>query len=418
MKYVFINKVVLLLVLFNIFTSVVSVNAEDEQLYYLWSESCPVCETSSKFLDELEEETTLTIERVEISNDRDRFIELINEYDITSQSVPIFIYKGEVWQGFNEVVERSLNNRLLGESRDENISFSEGGTCSENNENEDCSFSLDETDENVELFGWDLSNYSLFFTTMLIGIVDGFNPCSLWALMFLISMIIRFKSRKLMFVVGGTYILTVSFIYGLFILGTFAVVIQIIDYFWVRFLLFSLAAFFASVNIRDALGKENKKMTFSISTGHKKAFIQKVRDKLFSTERLSGFIIASILIGFFASMIELPCTAGFPIIWNGIVSSQSIAFQSYLGYLFIYLFMYVLVEITIVTVMVVTMRKAFIQEEAGRTLKFISGALMAFLAVVLLLGKTYMNDMTIVLGGSIIIILLSFLIIKINKKWK
>ncbi|MCE7793296.1 hypothetical protein K8O68_12785 [Salipaludibacillus sp. CUR1] len=315
-------------------------------------------------------------------------------------------------------MKSSLNGLLLEGEENEKPEFQDGDTCS-GEEESNCTFSKKETeDKEMELFGFNITDYSLLMTTLLIGAIDGFNPCSLWALMFLISMIVRLNSRKIILAAGLTFVGTVSFIYGMFILGTFAIVVNIIDYFWIRVLLFIIASAFAAVNIKEGVMKGPAQFTFSISGSNKKQFIKLIREKMIFSGKIGPLIMASILIGTFASLIELPCTAGFPVIWNGIMSDQSVGTKTYVFYLIIYIAMYMLIEIAVVSGMVITMKKTFMTEETGKALKFISGTLMGYLAIVLLLGKSYMNDITLVGGGSLAVILLSLTVIYIRKLFR
>lgn len=362
------------------------------KMYYIGSDTCPVCNMAEEFLAKIEEEGNLTHEiiRFEITRDREEADRLFNQYEIPAQErlVPLFIFEDKHILGFNSIVESELTERL---------------TDGEGNNN--------------GFFSGNLEGVPLIFATILIGSVDGFNPCSLWALMFLVSMVIRFNSRKKMAIVGATFILTVALIYGLFMLGTFSVVVRIIDVFWFRLALFSLAMLVAFVNIREGLGKTSP-LSFTIKEDHKKSFVKKIRDRLFKVESTFGIIVAAISIGALASFIELPCTAGFPVIWNGLVSSYGVGLGEYGFYLMLYLTMYISMEAIIVIFMVWTMRKAFMGKMIGENLKLLSGMLMGFLAVILLLGYEYMNNMWIVLGGSVLVLVVTLMVMIVKKKGK
>ena len=54
---------------------------------------------------------------------------------------------------------------------------------------------------------------------ILIGLVDGFNPCAMWVLIFLITMLFDYPSKKKMWILGCTFLFTSAFIYFLFILS-------------------------------------------------------------------------------------------------------------------------------------------------------------------------------------------------------
>jgi len=49
-----------------------------------------------------------------------------------------------------------------------------------------------------------LSKMSLPVLTILLAALDGFNPCAMWVLLFLIALLINVRSRKRIWIVGGT----------------------------------------------------------------------------------------------------------------------------------------------------------------------------------------------------------------------
>lgn len=386
---------------------------EDEKLYYLWSETCSVCAEATIFLDNLQETHDIEIVKYEVNQQSEQFNQMIEEHDINSRAVPLFIYKGAVWQGFNQIVERSL---LQSVETGVAIGMFSGDVCDEEtlaNEDEECG-EHEEGSSDLSFYGFNFKDNQLLLPTIIIGAVDGFNPCSLWALMFLTSMIIRFQSRRIMMTVGITFILTIAFVYGLFIAGLFSIVVNILEFFWLRVALFLFVFAFAFVNMKDFF--TTKGFSFSISSDNKKKFIQKVREKIFSKNNTAGIISATIAVALFASLIELPCTAGFPIIWNSIVAEQNVGFSQYAMLLSLYLLMYVLIEISFVVFMTITLTRTHMNLKVGQTLKLTSGMLMLFLAVVLLMGPAYMNNMTLIVVGSIIVLAFSIVFAYFWKK--
>ena len=65
----------------------------------------------------------------------------------------------------------------------------------------------------------DLKDMSLPVIAVIIGLVDGFNPCAMWVLIFLITMLFDYPSRKKMWILGCTFIFTSAFIYFLFMMS-------------------------------------------------------------------------------------------------------------------------------------------------------------------------------------------------------
>ena len=359
---------------------------DNNTIYILYSEYCEICREAKEFLSTLTNEKEINIVSYDVNKDREKVNEIQNEYKIKNLSVPIMIYKDRVFTGFNTVVQREITNAL------------NTGTSGRS-----------------DFLSWKFDQMPVVITTIIIGSLDGFNPCSIWALLFLISMIIRFGSRKLILAVGITYITVVSLIYGLFIFGLFGIITHIIDYLFFRILVFIIASVFAAINIYNYFTNK-KEMLFSISNSNKKRFIEKIRARLYSDNSLIGYIIASAVLAVFASLIELPCTAGFPIIWNGIIADSVTGIIPYLSLLLLYLLMYVLIEILVMLFMVVTMNKVSMNITHARNLKLISGILMGYLAVLFLSGSKYLNNIIIVASGFVVILLFSLFLLFFKRR--
>ena len=67
---------------------------------------------------------------------------------------------------------------------------------------------------------------SLGLVTLIIGLLDGFNPCAMWVLVFLINLLLGLEDRRRMWILGGTFIAASGLIYFLFMTA------------WLNFLVF------------------------------------------------------------------------------------------------------------------------------------------------------------------------------------
>lgn len=346
-------------------------------MIFFSSDSCENCKKAEVLLAEIEEKTDLAIIRYDVVRDAAKFRAIIDQYQIAVPAVPILIYQDNVWVGYNPVIVQEIR----------------------------AAAGLEDSSGERRFFLWNIDEVPLVFSTVIIGLTDGFNPCSLWALLFLVSMIIRFQSRKTMLTVGLTYILVVSIVYGLFVLGLFGIVTYIIKITWLRVPLFALAFLFGAANVYSYFAKRDPLV--SISEENKKRFVQQIRARLYAQTSLRGLIAATVLIALLASLIELPCTAGFPVIWNAILAEHGVGPAVYFPLLGLYLLMYILDELIIVLLMTYTMKKLYVNQTIGRSLKLISGLLMVYLAVVLLLGDDYMGSTVWVVGGSVVVIIIA-----------
>ena len=92
---------------------------------------------------------------------------------------------------------------------------------------------------------------SLMTAAVVIGFIDGFNPCAMWVLLFLISVLIGMKNRKRMWALGLTFLITSALVYMLIMLSWIQVAVKITAVIWIRNII-AIVAFVGGVwNLRS-----------------------------------------------------------------------------------------------------------------------------------------------------------------------
>ncbi len=257
----------------------------------------------------------------------------------------------------------------------------------------------------------EVSEMPLVLATILIATADGFNPCSIWVLLFLLGMIIHTGSRKRIALIGGTFLLVTATIYGIFIAGIITIFsfMSYID--WLIYLVVTIALIFGLVNVKDYFWYK-KGISFTIPDKYKPKFFKKVRE-LIKKESIFALIGGTVLMAAGIAIVELPCTAGLPLVWSGIVTESGVT--SFYAYLLLYIFMYLLIEIIILISVLVTLKSFKMDEFKGRALKLVGGILIIALALVLLFDRSIMYNITGVLAVMMGSIVLSITIILLDK---
>jgi hypothetical protein len=223
--------------------------------------------------------------------------------------------------------------------------------------------------------------------TLVIALIDGFNPCNLFVLTLLLSLILTHStSRSRMYAVGITFIITVYIFYFLFMAA------------WLN--IFKYIGFIDPLRIGIALlaiiaGLINCKEYFfyrkwiTLMVQPKQVGPLKQRTKSLANKIQKGsvptLIGASFLLAVFASLVELPCTAGFPIIYTGVLTSVTLSHSlMYYAYLLLYNVFYVLPLFVVIGIIGFTFKGEPIKSETMALIKFIGGVIMLLLGIILL----------------------------------
>jgi thiol-disulfide isomerase/thioredoxin len=376
-------------------------------LEYFWAEGCPYCAQQAIFLDDLEQRfgDDLVVERYEVSGDpaaRDRWVDELAARGQQASGVPTTILGDQVWVGFDERAGQSILQAVEVEVAAVQPTDDPDPPDDDGNELGPPAPEAGATTIDLPLVGEvKLAGRSAIGTTALIALVDGFNPCSLWVLTVLLAMVVNAgASRGRVALVGGTFLTVTGLIYGAFIAGVFSVLGFVEHLSAIRIAVAILALVIGAINVKDYVAfKRGPSLT--IPDRFKPRIYRAgraVRDPSRSLPAVVG-VTAAMAVGI--ALVELPCTAGFPVIWTGIMRSQEVAGVEFAALLALYLLIYVLDELVLFAVVVTTLRIGRFQETHGRVLKLVGGAVMLALGVVLILAPELMDS----LAGAALVVL-------------
>jgi hypothetical protein len=228
----------------------------------------------------------------------------------------------------------------------------------------------------------DISKSGLLLFSILIGIIDGFNACAMWALCFLLTFLVACGSRKRIFLVGGTFIFVSGIIYFLFI-ATWLNAFLLICYLKVQVAISVLAIIFGLVCIKDffAFGKG---ITFILPEKTREKVGEKMRKVTDPSLPLPVVLASVALLAAGVNAIELLCTTGFPAVFTNILAAQSLSTPTYYLYLLVYVFFYMLDDFLIFSAVVLTLGARKFPDKYKRVSKLISGLLILALGLIML----------------------------------
>ena len=218
--------------------------------------------------------------------------------------------------------------------------------------------------------------------TVLLGLVDGFNPCAMWVLLFLLSLLVHVRSRARIALVAGTFVAVSGLVYFAFMAAWLEVYFLIGFSRALQIALGTLALLIGAVHVKDFFAL-HRGFSLSIPESVKPTLYQRMRgivraENLFAA--LGGVAVIAVLV----NLVELLCTAGLPALYTQVLSYYPLSDPGYYGYLALYNLAYVFDDALMVTIAVVTLGQHRLQERGGRWLKLLSGAVILVLGALLL----------------------------------
>jgi uncharacterized membrane protein HdeD (DUF308 family) len=240
--------------------------------------------------------------------------------------------------------------------------------------------------------------------TALIALVGGFNPCSLWVLTFLLGLVVHSGSWKKTAAVGLTFLTVTSIGYGAFVYGLINVFSYVSHLMWIKAAVAAVALVFGAVNVKDFF-YWNRGLSFTIPDRFKPKIARELSETV-RKDSLAMTLFGTAVIAAGIVLVELPCTAGFPLIYSNILAERGVQTGFAFVLLGLYMLIYLLDELAVFLGITYTMEKTRFEEKHGRYLKLLGGMIMIALATTLLIKPELMETLsgTVYVFGSAVIL--------------
>jgi len=230
----------------------------------------------------------------------------------------------------------------------------------------------------------DVQRLGLPLFTVAIGLLDGFNPCAMWVLLFLLSMLVRLDDRRRMALIAGTFVIVSGAVYYAFMAAWLNVFLVLGMSTPLRLALATLALTIGAINARDAL-RGGDRYTLSIPADAKPGLYARMRGVV-RADRLLFALPAAAALAVVVNFVELLCTAGLPALYTAILAQQALAPALHYAYLALYITAYMADDTLMVGLAVIALSSAKLDARGGRALKLVSAVVMLALGSVMLLA--------------------------------
>jgi glutaredoxin len=369
----------LLLLIFPIFSTQAMEIEEikENEVYIFSSPSCPHCQDAKTFLERLKEENlpNLSIKDHDFSQNINQVKDFYQKYNVpTAQQglIPAIFLKDKYFIGFNSEIEKNIRDYFLNDSVKDDTSSTD-----EKNEQKIKLPFLGEVD---------LLNFSLPVLAIILGIVDGFNVCSLGALIIILGLVMVLKSRRRIFLFGGAFLLTTALIYGLLIFLWHQLFIFIAPYIRSMEMLIGLLAIVGGIYLLREFYKAYKNGPICSSNNlmtHLTPKIEKVFKKNTNWLTLLGAII---LFAIIVTIVEFPCSAFLPVLFTSILVDAGISLNMSIFYIGLYMLVYLLDEIILFFIAVLTLKIKIVSPKFIVFFNLLAALIFIFLGINYLWG--------------------------------
>jgi thiol-disulfide isomerase/thioredoxin len=392
-------------------------HSEDKvSIHLFWGKGCPHCEHEKSFLNQLKQRyPEIEVHAYEVwynPKNKALYERLAKAYDKTSGSVPATFINRSAWIGFNSKIGMEIESTIQ--------------KCRQT----ECTDPLSLIEKakpvkpeqqttlfNIPIFGtFDAAKMSLPVLTMILGALDGFNPCAFFVLLTLLSLLVYAKSRARMLLVGGIFVFFSGFVYFLFMAAWLNLFMIVGKMDLITVIAGSVAIFIALINIKDYFVFK-RGISLTIPDKAKPVIYGKMRN-IMQAGTLTGIISGTVILAILANMYELLCTAGFPMVFTRVLTLHHLPPEKYYFYLFLYNVIYVIPLAVIVIIFTYTLGARKMTEEEGRFLKLISGLMMLGLGFILIINPALLNNILVTVIFIFAVLIIAGLIVFFKGKSK
>jgi len=385
-----------LLLLFFVFKPVYA-QEEPVNIYFFWGEGCPHCAHEKPFLEKLEQKYSrvkvLDFETSGSSNNRDLLIKVGKKLNTNVAGVPFTVVGNKHFIGWlsEETTGKDIENAVLCALKDgctDIIGEILAPQPEQTAKNKPCGCEEEQNSAipaelNLPIIGKvSPRSFSLPVLTIVLAALDGFNPCAMWTLLFLISLLLGMKNKKRRWALGTVFIITSAFVYFLFMAAWLNLLLFIGLIVWVRILIGLVALGGGAYSLREFF--TNKDSGCKVTGGEKR---QAVFEKLKNITHQKQFLIALggiVLLAFAVNLVELICSAGLPVIFTQILALSNLAKWQYYLYMLLYIFIFMLDDLFVFFTAMITMEVTGLSTKYSCASHLIGGALMLIVGLLLI----------------------------------
>ena len=224
--------------------------------------------------------------------------------------------------------------------------------------------------------------------TLAFGLLDGFNPCAMWVLLFLLSLLVHLRDRGRMAWIAGTFVLASGLVYYAFMATWLNLFLAIGLSETVRLGLGAVAMVVGVVNVKD-FALPGQGISLSIPAAAKPGLYARMR-RLMHARSLPVALVGVCVLALIVNLFEALCTAGLPAVYTAVLSQQGLPPIQHYAYLGLYIVGYIADDALMVSLAVLALSSRKLGVDAGRSLKLLSGAIMLVLGLILLFKPAWL----------------------------
>ena len=369
-------------------------------VYVFWAQGCPHCARALHFLSQLDaEQSDMELHPLEITGDDAHmqiFLKLSESRYPDPPRIPLIIVGDQKFAGYlsdattGDVLRNAIINciqsgcpdriqPLLADSSRPRVAAEIDTT-------------ITELPKNIELpfIGMiEIDKLSLPILTVVLGAVDGFNPCAMWTLVFLLGLLVGITNRLRRWTLGIVFVAASALIYYLIMAAWLNVLLFIGIVSWVRIIIGAVAIAVGIWALRDYVLHPQIVCRVTQSE-HRRHVLDSLR-RLTTEPRFGIAILGITALAFAVNVVELLCSAGIPAIYTQVLSMNQLPVWQYHSYLALYILVFLLDDLFVFFSAMLTLEITGLTGHYARWANLIGGMVLLVIGILLILRPEWLT---------------------------
>jgi len=345
---------------------------EQEVMYIFVQKGCAYCVKVEKFLDGIQDDyPNIKFEYHDLAYNQSTklLFQFIAQLDIDKRKIgtPIIV---------------SGDRYIIGYDNEEN----KGKQIKDLLEKRNGKYKKEDKEQNkfikIPFFGKiDIMHTSLPVLAMTMGLVDGFNPCAMWVLVYLISIVVGLYDKKKIWFLVGTFVVSSGILYFLFMTAWLNVFLFLG---YVRILAIAVglfALYFGIMQVFEFIKNHGEVVCKLSNNKTRKNSIKKI-DKIVQAELTMFSIFGIIALAFVVNSIEFACSAVLPAMFTFVLTQAGLSTFMYYMYILLYTLFFMLDDFIIFGLAVIAVNKT-VGTKYEKYSGVIGGAIMILIGIII-----------------------------------
>ena len=352
----------------------IEVEENKVNLYLFKDKTCPHCKKETEWLKSIEGDYKdyLNIYYFELNGNKEnqeKYFIATETMNVNTNSIPFTVIGEKTFVGFSDTIKSNIENTIkdyIGED-------------------------INKNHMTLPIFGdVNVKSISLPLVAVILGFIDGFNPCAMWILLFLINLFINFNNKKKAWILGFTFLLVSALVYFISMLGINIVISKIIKINWLKMSIAIFILVAGLLNLRKYLKTRKDSAGCTVVNDQKRKTIITRMKKILNSKSFIISILGMIVLATSVNLIELTCSLGFPTTFTGILSINNVTGLIRIIYLLIYILFYMIDDLLVFTISMFTLEATGITNKYNKLCTLVSSIIMILMGTLLLIKPEWL----------------------------